>query len=70
MKCLQCTEINTLVFWKRDFWLFSLSDDENIWEPRCEVLFAFIFNVDYVKTSKMSLTMGDNADSAYIVSPS
>ncbi len=65
---LDWSHVKTLILWKTDPWVLALSDNKNIADSGSEVSSSGISEMDDIKATKVSFTVGDDTNSADIVS--
>jgi len=59
--------VDTFIFWQADFCFLTFSDDEGVSESGGEGLSSWVFNVNDIERSQMSVSGGDLSDSSFIV---
>jgi len=67
MACI--TNLDALALWQGDPWLV-LADDENIAETGSEGVVNSILHVNDIKTTIVSLTVGDNTNTTHVATTS
>ena len=60
--------VNTLVLWKTDPWVLTLTNDEDVADSGGEVGASGISKMDDIESTEVSLSVGDDTNSSDVVS--